>query len=210
MVPGDEGNMAPIRWGGAGSVPCVHLLWTLHRVPHTVRPVEWTSHRLWDPHIQSCARTKRLSTHQLAFAGERPRVGRGPVQLPVRGAGLTHISPAFSHTPGPYNSIHCSFSPRDKKKYIALEVSLAICSRAEHQWWVGETMSKWESSRRWGTAFHPKAGISTRIARKNQRPNPQLSKEFMTVVLKNHQLEICRKEGKNEQTQSDMCKKYAK
>ena len=109
-------------------------------------------------------------------------------ELPVSGAGLAHISPAFSLTPVPYNPIHCSFSPRGKKNILHWKSHLFLQSVQEQKisGGVGEMVSKWKSSRRWGTAFHPKAGISTRIAKRNQTPNPQLSKELMTLVLKNH------------------------
>ena len=194
-----------------GSVPCVHLLWALHRVPHTVRPVEWTSHRLWDPHIQSCGRTNRLSTHHFAFASEWPRVGRGPVQAVSPWSRVdSHLTCILSHSSALQLHPLFFFSQRQKNiLHWKSHLSLQSVQGQNISGGVGEMMSKWESSRRWGTAFHPKAGISTWIARKNQRPNPQLSKEFMTLVLKNHQLEVCRKEGKNEQNQSDMCKKYA-
>lgn len=121
------------------SVPCVHLLWALHRLAHTVRPVEWTSHRLWDPHIQNCARTKWLSTHHFAFAGERLRVGRGPIRAASPWSRVdSHLTCILSHSSALQLHPLFFFSQR-QKKYIALEVSLnfAICSRTEHKWWGG-------------------------------------------------------------------------
>ena len=122
-----------------GSEPCVHLLRALHWAPHTVRPVEWTSHRPWDPHIQTCVRTKQLLTHHLAFAGERPRVGKGPVRAASQWSWVgSHLTCILSHSSALQSHPLFFFSQR-QKKYIALEVSLifAIFSRTEDQWWGG-------------------------------------------------------------------------
>ena len=65
-------------------------------------------------------------------------------ELPVSGAGLAHISPAFSLTPVPYNPIHCSFSPRGKKNILHWKSHLFLQSVQEQKisGGVGEMVSK--------------------------------------------------------------------
>lgn len=135
-----EGSMAPIRWGGTWFRALCPLYGPSTETTHTVRPVEWTSHCLWDPHTQTCAKTKQSSTHHLAFAGERPTLERDPSELPVSGAGLTHISPVFSPLQCPTTPSTNLFSHRGKKKKMYCIGSLTyLCN-----------LFKNRTSARWG------------------------------------------------------------
>lgn len=108
--------------------PYVHLLRALPLAPHTVRPVEWTSHCLWD---HTPRPVQKLSNHQHTTSPlqvRRPALERDPSSCQSVGWVDSHLTCVLSHSSALQPHPLIFFSRRQKKNVLHWKSHLSLQS----------------------------------------------------------------------------------